>query len=75
MKDISEMYKTMKKNLPPPIIKPMTERTIGGKRRRGRPSKKMQGEGILGDIGGIVDGLFGLGKQKRSEERRVGKEC
>jgi len=62
--NIFKKYTYKELGLPPPFIKPMTERTIGGKRRRGRPSKKMQGEGILGDIGGIVDGLFGLGKQK-----------
>lgn len=54
-----------------PFIKPMVERAIGGK-KRGRPSKKMQGEGILGDIGGLVDGLFGFGapvkKSKKSKK-------
>jgi hypothetical protein len=60
-----------------PFIKPMTERAIGGK-KRGRPSKKMQGEGfwsdfadgftsvfdVAGKVLPVVAPFVGLGKQK-----------
>ena len=39
---------------------------VGGK-KRGRPSKKMQGEGILSDLAGVAEGIFGLGKSGGSK--------
>lgn len=71
----NKKYTYKELGFPPPLFTPFDEvRKIGGK-KRGRPSKKLQGEGILGSIGGLVDDIFGLGKGQKKGQKRYKKQA
>ena len=41
----------------------------GAVRRRGRPSRKMAGSGLLGTLGSLGDSIFGLGEGEARKGR------